>query len=1318
MLTADRVVIKKEIFRLRRLMRHEGDAGQMATAIRELRAHAKKCVNRKSKRIQNRPRPTYPEDLPITTKGNDIIESIRANQVVIISGETGSGKTTQIPKLCLAAGRGIDGKIACTQPRRIAAISVSQRIAEELGEPLGRSVGYKIRFKEKGGQNVYIKIMTDGMLLAETQHDRYLNEYDTIIIDEAHERSLNIDFSLGIIKTLLAKRIDLKLIITSATIDTDKFSKAFNGAPVIEVSGRMYPVDTRYEFPENGFDEISDATHVEWAVTVLDRLHKKNPYGDVLVFMPTEQDIRETCDLIEGRKHDGLVVMPLFARMPANLQKRVFSSVPARKVVVATNIAETSLTIPGIKYVIDTGLARISQYLPRTRTTSLPVVPVSKSSADQRQGRCGRVENGVCIRLYPESDYNNRPQFTQPEILRSNLAEVILRMIALKLGDISVFPFIDNPAEKSIRDGFNLLLELGAITTPARSNRKKQGTRRGEEKTGPRFVLTSYGQLMAKIPLDPRLSRIIIEARQQECLNEIMIITAALSIMDPRERPPEKQAEADRAHAGFSDANSDFISLLNIWNDYHNSRSGKMGLGHLKKYCKSNFLSFNRMREWRDIHHQIQVLLKEHDIIDNSAKQARTSIEPFSETYVAVHKSILSGFLSNIAMRAEKPYFKGAMGKEIMIFPGSGLFKSPGKWVVAAEIVETSRVFARGVANIDNRWIEPFARNQCKYTYLNPHWEKNRGEVRATKQVSLYGLLIDSGTTVSFGKINPEEATGIFIQSALIQQDVKKPAPFMVHNRRLIEEIGSLEDRIRRRDLLVDEYNLVRFYEQRLEGIYSIDTLMKHIKNRGSDDFLRMRKEDLQLYTPAHDELNQYPDKVRVGEQEYMVSYRFDPGREDDGVTIGIPADAAASVATEELDWIVPGLFGEKITEMLKGLPKQFRKKLVPISTSVDIIVAEMPSKKTRLKTQLSQFIHGRFGVDIPATAWPEEQLSDHLKMRIALTDPKGDIIRAGRDKSILKTAEGLDDIGAEFKNACAKRERRITSDWDIGDLPDSIQLTGRRGGKWVVYPGLSVEDKEIWLRLSQNRAKANISHVKGVAALLSRYFSKDLKYLKKDLIVPVLSIETVAFFGGPKVFEKYLFQRIAGELFEKNIRTAEQYATYRDTLSHAIIHRKGKEKIDLVVPLLKVYRATRDTLHDLEKTHPSNPGVLDIVRSIREELTKLMPENFVLLYPNSRLEKMDRYLKSMSIRAQRGAVNPEKDQVRREQITPFTEQLSEMIKGLSPNTSPEKRSAIEGLFWMIEEYKISVFAQEIKTDGPISKKRLSKRIREMERMI
>ena len=1315
-LAGDRQNFRREIGRLKKLR----DAEKRAERLAELEIRMQASAEQRRIRKRNRPRPTYNPDLPIVARRDEIIEAIRKHRVVIISGETGSGKTTQIPKFCLDAGRGIDGKIGCTQPRRIAAMTVSARIAEELGEDLGKSVGYKIRFQDKSSADAYIKIMTDGILLAEAQGDNRLREYDTLIVDEAHERSLNIDFVLGILKTLVNTRRDLKLIITSATIDTEKFSKAFDDAPIIEVSGRMFPVEMRYLQPDGKSDKRSaekksedeEQSYVELAVKAIDRLQQESPYGgDILVFMPTEQDIRECCEMIGGRNYTGVTVLPLFARLSAGEQSRVFAKMPGRKIIVATNVAETSVTIPGIKFVVDTGLARISQYSPRSRTTALPVSPVSKSSADQRAGRCGRVQHGVCIRLYSEEDYENRPRFTLPEILRSNLAEVILRMIALKLGDIKEFPFIDRPADKSIQDGFNLLEELGAIV---RAEKKE-----GEEKPVP-YVLTERGSTMASLPLDPRLSRILLEATERGCPEEVRIIAAALSIQDPRERPAEKIKAADQAHAQFKDPDSDFMTLLNIWNTWQQTRENLKSQSKMRKYCKENFLSFRRMQEWRDIHWQISLILEEQGIPNAAAQETTGKKEEksaFSPKYAAIHQAILSGFLSNIAMKKEKQFYKGARDKEVMLFPGSGLFANPGAWIVAAEMVETTRLFARIAAHIDPEWIEPIGKDQCRYTYLKPHWERNRGEVTATEQVSLYGLIIHPGRPVSYGRINPAEATEIFIRSAIVQGDLRQSFPFMEHNQRLITEIQDMEDRMRRRDLLVSEEDLYRFYADRLEGVCDVRSLRHLLKTR-KDDFLRMKKEDLLLSLPNPDELSQFPEQISLGNTVIPCEYKFEPGKEHDGVTLKISSALAPCIAPEAVDWVVPGLFREKVTTLIKGLPKEFRRQLVPVNQTVDVIVQDMPREENiPLITALSRFIYRKFGTDIPASAWDTKTLPDHLKMRISLRGPHGEELRAGRDPAILVQGAAPQVNPDDFAAARQRWERRGIAEWDFGDLPETLTLKGEKGEKWTAYPGLKIEENDLCLRLFKDRSESLKSHKQGIVRLFSLHFAKEVRMLKYQLALPGSSALPARYFGGSKVLEKEMLDSILENLFSLNIRTPEEFETHAKN-AESVIAEKGMQKLRTVIRLLDAYHECRTVLYDLENANRNSAGLIQFLAGLRNSLANLVPEHFVILYHEERMVHLERYVKAIAIRAQRAMHSFEKDQAKAAEVKTHTDRLNRLLKELSPHVTEEKRNAVEDFFWLLEEYKVSLFAQELKTPVKISAKKLETLYADIQRMV
>ena len=1312
-MTQDRSTVKKKIGHIQRLHPQKA-AKKIDSELSYLEHRLEKSQEKKEQRIKNKPKLTYNNALPIVAKKDDIITAIKNNPVVIISGETGSGKTTQIPKLCMEAGQGFQGKIGCTQPRRIAAITVAQRISEELEETLGTSVGYKIRFTDKTDKNAYIKVMTDGILLAETQKDPYLSEYDTLIVDEAHERSLNIDFILGILKTVLVKRKDLKLIVTSATIDTEKFSKAFDNAPVIEVSGRMYPVDVHY-MPLTDEDNEEDApSYIEKTVEAVDFLHYHFPKGDILIFMPTQQDIMETREVLEGRKYRGTVVMPLFARLTAKEQTKVFSKISGRKIIVATNIAETSITIPGIKYVIDTGLARIPKYTPRTRTTSLRVVPISKSSADQRKGRCGRVENGVCIRLYAEKDYLARPEYTPPEILRANLAEVILKMIALRIGDIWSFPFIDKPAPKSISDGFSLLTELNALHLINKTSRKN---------LKPEYQLTSKGAKMAKIPLDPRLSCMLLEARTNGCENEILIIASALSIMDPKERPMEKAHLADTAHAGFVHPGSDFFGLLNIWNAFHLQWKLRKTSSQMRKYCKDYFLSFKRMREWQDVHSQLQDILDEDEKPAPKKQSKKVKADAGEDLlYAAVHKSILSGFLSNIALKKESNFYTAAKGREVMIFPGSTLFNKAKPWIVAAEIVETNRVYARTVAGIDPSWLEPIGNNICKYTHFNPRWDRKRGEVVATEQVSLFGLIIASDRNVSYGRMHPGDATDIFIQQALVQAQMDNRFEFMIHNQKLIDTAQNMENRLRRKDVLVEDTALFYFYQERLSKTYSIKTLKEKIKEASGDDFLKMTEKDVFKYSPDRWDLNQYPDTIPLGNQELECEYAFDPGKEKDGITVKIPSSVASSIPTEEMDWLVPGLFKEKITALIKGLPKNYRKQLIPIADTVAIICNEMPKQKGALLTVLGKFIYQRFDIDIPHDQWQETQLPDYLNMRISVVGKNGKEIKSSRDKSILLKTHKNNHQTDILHPIREKWERTGITNWDFPDLPERIEFKSPDGTIWTLFPGLYVQPNaqnssaDIGLKLFADGKKALESHQVGITALYERHFSKDLKFLKKALAIPDKYKNQTRLFGGKQKIETDLYHEVMAQLFSVNIRTRKSFEANGEKMASELLN-KCQAVLNQTLPVLNAYYETHSEIEILKKENRFNAMALAVIEGVLQQAQDLIPHNFISIYTPERLGHLDRYLKALVIRAKRAILDPEKDRIKSLDVKPHAEGLANLMTSISDNTSDEKRAAIEEYFWLMEEYKVSVFAQELKTAVTVSPKILSQKLASIHRM-
>lgn len=1273
-------------------------------------------------------RDSYPAHLPVVGERERILEAISKNLVTVIAGDTGSGKTTQLPKICLEAGRGLEKLIGCTQPRRIAATSVASRVSEELGT-LGYLAGYKIRFSDHTGPGTRIKFMTDGILLAEARSDHLLSSYDTIIIDEAHERSLNIDFLLGILRRVQDRRKDLKIIVTSATIDTEKFSGCFNNAPVIEVSGRTYPVEIRYQ------EEVDDqeGTYVERAVDSVLDICAHDPPGDMLVFMPTERDIRETVDLLSsgfrtgsGRRsarQETPVVVPLFGRLSGAEQNRVFRSSKDRKIVVATNVAETSLTVPGIRYVVDTGFARISSYNVRARTTKLPVTAVSRASCDQRAGRCGRVGPGVCVRLYSEENYINRPEFTPPEIVRSNLADVILRMIDLRLGQPEKFPFIDPPSSRAIADGYSLLQELGAIT----------GSRK----------MTDRGRLMAQLPLDPRISRMIIEARTNNCLREVVIIAAALSVQDPRVRPAEFAKEADEAHKRFTSPASDFLSYLLLWDLYQNVIEKTKSKSQFRKFCRNHFLAYQRMREWRDIHEQIWGVLArqgrgkksdgQHPFLKSSCRMAKeekqgrrtkntgvkspeVSGEGYQGGYAAIHKSILSGNLRNIGLKKEKNIYQGGQGKELMIFPGSALFDRGGQWMMAAELVETSRLFARVVATIKPEWIEALAGQLCRSSYSEPHWEKSRGQVVALERVTLFGLVIVAGRRINYGPINLVEARQIFIQSALVEGELgTRNFGFLEKNQQLVKKLEGFEDRVRRRDILVDEYDLYQFYENRIpERIVNRAALKRLIKKRGSDDFLVMKKTDILKELPEAEELTDFPTRIHVGEFTLALSYTFEPGSDKDGVTVHIPSDLLGHISQQPFDWLVPGLLLEKIIFLLKGLPKSLRRQLIPVPQTAQQLLDDLTPFKGSLFHQLEELIYKRFRVRVDSLSWPLDGLPAHLKMRFAIKNEKGKEVAATRNFSELLRTKQPSVAGEGFEKVKKKWERTNIVRWDFAGLPERIPLKdsdGRLTG--FAWPGLVETDGDIAIRLFVSQEQAREKTRIGLAALYRVSFPRQWKEAKKDFVIPRSHWALYEGVGTHEEVNEDLFSFIMAEIFQTHsgaIPGQQDFEARVAFVKQNGVYTPGKKVMEEVVELL---RERRNVLDFIGKIEESGKGLNKKTCALfRGQVKELLPPRFLAHMTRDELSHYPRYLKAISIRMERRMTNPAKDTAKEAQLQPHVAHLAELME--RKNTSGELYEAICQYRQMIEEFKVSLFAQELKTAFPVSSRRLEEKLREI----
>jgi len=1237
---------------------------------------------------------SYPEELPISRYREEIIRLLAGHQVLIVAGEPGSGKTTQLPKMCLEAGLGEKGWIGCTQPRRIAALSVAERVASEIG-PQGKVlVASRIRFRDSTRPTTRIKFMTDGILLAEAQQDREFSRYQTIIVDEAHERSLNIDFLLGLLKQLLPRRPDLKVIITSATIDTAKFARHFGNAPVVQVEGRGYPVAIRYRPVDHQREEEGESTYVDQAVEAVLELHQEEKAGDILVFMPTERDIRETVELIEARLRDisakrPATVLPLFGRLAPSVQQRIFGEVPGRKIVVATNVAETSITVPGIRYVVDTGLARLSVYNPRARTRKLPVLPVSKASCDQRAGRCGRTAPGVCIRLYSEEEYDSRPEFTPPEIVRSNLAEVILRMKGLGLGEPAEFPFVDPPSARAIRDGINLLLELGGLD--------KQGR------------LTRTGRIMARLPLDPRLSRMIVQAREENSLREVTVIAAALSIQDPRVRPPEKEAEADQAHARFGNPDSDFMWYVNAWEGFVQALGRGKGRKGLTGFLKGHHLSYVRMREWADIHEQIVEHLKRE-------RGFHENVSPAS--YAAIHRALLSGFARNIAMKKEKGLYLGPGGREVAIFPGSFLHKKGGPWIMAAEFLETSRLFARTVANIEPEWLESLFPHLCLRQYGEPFWEKRGGRVVAREKVSLFGLPVVSGRRVDYGRIDPEEARKIFIHSGLVEGELSGNYPFLDHNQKLMEELSELEERTRRRGIVADDQVIFRLYDQRLpKDVRDRQSLNRFLKRRENRENLMFSREELLAAVPEADELSGFPPALSVAGLKLPLVYRFAPGSDEDGVTVQVPPHLAGQLPPEPFEWLVPGLLLEKITFLLKGLPKAVRKHLVPIPATAEEfhrLLEQSARERTKsLYAELARLIEQRAVVKIEPSMWPE--LPPHLSFRYCLVDALGRELASGRNLAALagKTAPVKEGEPARGVRELKKRwEREKITPEVLRDLPERIEVRGPRGrlGGWL-YPGLVQETGGVSVRLFDSEEERDLSTVNGLLGLYRQRFSRQIKQCGAELSFDRRHWGLLAGLGQAGALDQGLSRFLLATVFGVAPGPPPSFEEFQEQAAR--VEKTGL--YPLVAPLksqvVQLLGQRKQVMEEISRLPRGATRTL-----LEQELSRLLPPTFLEGLTPSRLENLGRYLKALAVRAQRALADPAKDAAKEKRLRPFVERLREAEA--RQDVSKRYHDLLEEYRQMVEEFKVSLFAPELKTAFPVSEKRLGAKFEELCRSV
>ncbi len=1232
----------------------------------------------------------YPQELPIVAQREAIVSTIRHHSVVIVAGDTGSGKSTQLPKMCLEAGGGKKGGIACTQPRRLAAVSLAARVAEELGEPCGQRVGYKIRFRSQVSQATVITYMTDGILLAQTQGDRQLLAFDTILVDEAHERSLNIDFLLGILQRLLATRVDLKLIITSATLDTAKFVARFPDAPVIEVPGRTFPVDVIYPASQAEAEDDEEIGHVERAVEAVLKIRQQDRTGDMLVFMPTERDIRETSELLAtrcrlpvGREADGPLILPLFGRLSRQEQQRIFMPARRQKIVLATNIAETSLTVPGIRYVVDSGLARLTMYNPRSRTTKMPVLPISRASADQRKGRCGRMGPGICVRLYSEADYESRPPFTTPEILRSNLAEVILRMLALGLGDPGDFPFLDPPSPRAIRDGYALLVELGAIDS------------KGD--------LTRRGRIMARLPLDPRIARMILAAQEENCLQEVAVIAGALSVQDPRIRLTGREGEADAAHARFADQASDFLGFRNLWREYHRVLGAVGGRARARKFCVANFLSHQRMREWEDIHDQIgAILAEERGFIANE--------QPASSD--AIHRAILSGNLRFIALKKGKNLYQGGQGGEVMIFPGSAQFNRAGHWIMAAELVETSRLFARTVSTIKPEWLEPLAGALCRSSYSSPHWEKRRGQVVALEKVTLFGLVIVANRRVNFGPIMPSEARAIFIQQALVAGELTGAFPFLAHNLALVARLHEMEERIRQRDILVDEASLFAFYDERLpQTVWDQAGLVRELRHQDADATLRMAEEDVTRRQPAAQRLAQFPESLVMGDFTLALSYAFDPGGDVDGVSVHVQTGQVSSLRPEAFEWLVPGLLEEKVLFLLRGLPKPVRRQLVPLPQTAAAISAELRFGEGSLYQALEVALLRHFGVRLDPKLWTAIALPNHLRMRYCLVGGKCSRVFA----DLLASHSQVEAPLPAFNELKWQWEQQGITTWDFAELPFALPVLDRQGREQGRYFPALVPDGQgtvaIVLCLSESEKQQWTR--RGLALLYCLQFKSQWTQACKDFSFRKLPWQLWEGLGSREELDDQLEDFLVREVFALGVGNIPDLVTFQAEVSR--VREVGfyplvKAVMDKVLIALRARRQTIDWLARFGQKGAARQGLPDFLALLEE----VLPNNFLTIFGQRQLAAAPRYMEALRIRIERACQAPAKDIAKEALIRPHAERVAHCMK--MPALSSELSLLVEAYRQAVAEYRISLFAQEIKTLFPVSAKRLEKQWVDLDR--
>ncbi|MBQ0794680.1 ATP-dependent RNA helicase HrpA [Zhongshania sp.] len=1266
----DQFAFARQCRQLAKQDRENTDIGDKLLALAQ-RINA--SVLRRKARQESLPKIVYPQDLPVAQRLDDIRKAISEHQVVVLAGETGSGKTTQIPKICLEMGRGVAGLIAHTQPRRLAARAVAQRLAEELNTQLGEGVAFQIRFQEVASPNSYIKVMTDGILLAAIQRDRFLSQYDTIIIDEAHERSLNIDFLLGYLKTLLPKRPDLKLIITSATIDVQRFSAHFNDAPVIEVSGRSYPVEYRYRPQEELSADNDLAEAVELVLREL-MAEGAQRHGDTLVFLSGERDIRELTRHLKRAELPGAEILPLYSRLSGTEQQRIFDLRGRRgwRVILATNVAETSLTVPGIRYVIDAGTARVSRYSVRSKVQRLPIEAISQASANQRAGRCGRVAPGIAYRLYSEADYLSRPEYTEPEIQRTNLAAVILQMLQLKLGDISDFPFVDAPDKKFVNDGFALLAELGAVD---------EGR------------ITKLGEQLGSFPVDPRIGRLLLAAADASCLREMLVIASALSIQDPRERPADKQQASDEKHRRFWQEDSDFAGFVALW-DYAEEQRQALSANQWRKLCQREFLSWTRMREWREVHHQLTLMCRQLGLKQN--KEAAG--------YESIHRALLPGFLGQIATKDENREFTGARNRKLHIFPGSGLFKKPPKWIVAAELAETSQLYARCVAKIDPEWVFGVNDSLLKRSYSEPHWQARSGRVMAFEQTALYGLVIRDKKRVHYGPIAPEESREILIRQALVEGRYQGRADFYKHNKALIADIAEIEDKARRRDILVSDDELFRFYDERIPaGIVTAKHLEHWLKATAPPNTLYLTRGELMRHGGGDVTEQQFPDTLACGGISFALSYHFEPGHPADGVSVSVPLGNLAQLPAGRLEWLVPGLLREKCIALVKTLPKAQRKQLVPVPDYVDRAMPMLKVGEQGLLAQLATALLRLSGLQIDINEWAANRIDDYYLMNIRVLDNTGKLLAQGRDLRLLNTQLADQVQQGIAEESSGSFNSKVLQDWNFGHLETRHEFK-RGGATLTAYPCLRDDGDHVVLELAESAQDAKQKSLYGVLRLLLLRLSQQTKLLRASLFRHnAVQLQFAAVGEDKKKWLEDSLIAAARQSFAIDPDNLPETEAHFDKLwqaGRASFTADAERYAEMLTEILGHYSDIRRALKKLNSL-----SWIHSINDVNKQLDGLFFNGFITALNNEELSQYPRYLKGILQRLAKLDGHYQRDRQCTLVLEPLQSQLSDFLMKAPDELA--SHPALRDYRWQLEEFRISLFAQNIGTRSPVSEKRL-----------